>query len=87
MRRFLIGFGIALAFIVGCFASSTGFGLAKAKAAAVAEQRWSYFCFEAANVNDVNFKANAAGMRGWELVTSSTSPTGQMIWCFRQPRP
>ena len=87
MRGFLIGFSISLAFIVGCVASSTGYGLAKAEAAAVAEQRWSYFCFEAGNVNDVNFKANAAGMRGWELVTSSTSPTAQMILCFRQPRP
>jgi hypothetical protein len=87
MRGFLIGFSLCLAFIVGCVASSTRYGLPRAEAAAVVEQRWAYFCFEAGTADDVNFKANAAGMRGWELVTSSTSPNGQVIWCFRQPRP
>ena len=87
MRGFLIGLSLSLAFIVGCVASSTRYGVPRAEAAAVVEQRWSYFCFEAANVDDVNFKANAAGMRGWDLVTSTTNPNGQMVWCFRQPRP
>ena len=68
MRGFLIGLSISLAFIVGCVASSTRYGVPKAEAAAVVEQRWSYFCVEAASVDDVNFKANAAGMRGWEMV-------------------
>ncbi len=87
MRGFLIGLSISLAFIVGCAVSSTRYGVPKAQAAAVVEQRWSYFCFEAASVDDVNFKANAAGMRGWEMVTSNTESNGQMVWCFRQPRP
>ncbi len=88
MRGFLIGLSISLAFIVGCVASSTRYGVPKAEAAAVVEQRWSYFCFEAANVDDVNFKANAAGMRGWELSAATTNPGHeQMVWCFRQPRP
>jgi hypothetical protein len=87
MRGFLIGLSISLAFIVGCVASSTHWGLPRAEAAAVAGPRWSYFCFEAANVNDVNSKANAAGMRGWELVTAATNADGLMIWCLRQPRP
>ena len=86
MRGFLIGLSISLAFIVGCAVSSTRYGVPKAQAAVV-EQRWSYFCFEAANVDDVNFKANAAGMRGWEMVESNTLSSGQMVWCFRQPRP
>jgi len=87
MRGFLIGLSISLAFIVGCAVSSTRYGVPKAQAQAVVEQRWSYFCFEAASVDDVNFKANAAGMRGWELVASNTASSGQMVWCFRQPRP
>ncbi|HEY0466842.1 MAG TPA: hypothetical protein VGC79_21700, partial [Polyangiaceae bacterium] len=75
-------------FILGCVASSTRYGVPKAEAAAVVEQRWSYFCFEAANLDDVNFKANAAGMRGWEMAASTFNPgAGQMVWCFRQPRP
>jgi hypothetical protein len=87
MRGFLIGMSISLAFIVGCVASSTRYGVPRAEAAAVVEQRWSYFCFEASTVDDVHYKANAAGLRGWELVTSSTNADGQIIWCFRQPRP
>ncbi|HYQ26140.1 MAG TPA: hypothetical protein VER04_02945 [Polyangiaceae bacterium] len=88
MRGFLIGVSVSLAFIVGCVASSTRYGVPKAEAAAVVEQRWSYFCFEAGGVDDVNFKANAAGMRGWEMAASTTNPANdQMVWCFRQPRP
>ena len=88
MRGFLIGLSLSLAFIVGCVASSTRYGVPKAEAAAVVEQRWSYFCFETSSIEDVNFKANAAGMRGWEMV-ASTAPSGggQSQWCFRQPRP
>lgn len=87
MRGFLIGLSISLAFIVGCVAGSSRYGVPKAEAAAVVEQRWAYFCFEAATVEDVSFKANAAGMRGWELVTSSMNQNNQTVWCFRQPRP
>jgi hypothetical protein len=88
MRGFLIGLSISLAFIVGCVASSTRYGVPKAEAAAVVEQRWSYFCFEGNSVDDVSFKANAAGMRGWEMAGATTNTSnGQMVWCFRQPRP
>ena len=87
MRGFLLGMSLSLAFIVGCVASSTRYGVPRAEAAAVVEQRWSYFCFDANTVDDVNFKANAAGLRGWDLVTSSTNSNGQTVWCFRQPRP
>jgi len=88
MRGFLIGLSISVAFIVGCVASSTRFGVSRAEAAAVVEQRWSYFCFQASSVDDVSFKANAAGMRGWEMVTATpNSANDQMVWCFRQPRP
>ena len=87
MRGFLIGLSLSLAFIVGCVASSTRYGVPKAEAAAVVEQRWSYFCIQANDVEDLNFKANAAGMRGWDMVASTPDHNGQMIWCFRQPRP
>jgi len=87
MRGFLIGLSISLAFIVGCAVSSTRYGVPKAHAEPVVEQRWSYFCFAAGDAEDVSFKANAAGMRGWEMVASNTTPNGQAVWCFRQPRP
>ena len=88
MRGFLIGLSISLSFILGCVASSTRYGVPKAEAAAVVEQRWSYFCVEAATVDDLNFKANAAGMRGWEMAGATTNAANeQMVWCFRQPRP
>ena len=87
MRGFLIGMSIPLSFILGCVASSSRYGVPRAEAAAVVEQRWSYFCFEASTVDDIHFKANAAGMRGWEMVSSSPNASGQIIWCFRQPRP
>ncbi len=87
MRGFLIGLSVSLAFIAGCVASSTRYGVPKAEAAAVVEQRWSYFCFEASNVDDLSFKANAAGLRGWDLVTSTTKTEGGIVACFRQPRP
>jgi len=87
MRGFLIGISVSLAFIVGCVAGSSRYGVPRAEASAVVEQRWAYFCFEADTVDDVHYKANAAGLRGWELVTSSTNQAGQVIWCFRQPKP
>ena len=87
MRGFLIGLSISLAFVVGCVASSSRYGVPKAEAAAVVEQRWSYFCFEASSVDDLSFKANAAGLRGWDMVTSTAKDDGQLVSCFRQPRP
>jgi len=86
MRGFLIGLGLSFSFIAGCVASSSRFGVPRAEAAASLEQRWSYFCFDAASVADLNSKANAAGARGWELVSSTTNNEGQIVSCFRQPR-
>jgi hypothetical protein len=53
----------------------------------VEEQRWAYFCFDASTADDVHFKANAAGARGWEMVSGVSNGDGDMVWCFRQPRP
>jgi hypothetical protein len=88
MKGFLLGLTISLAFIGGCVAGATKFLLPEADASYVVEQRWSYFCFQEGNVDSVNFKANAAGSRGWELVSSAgDAKGGDPIWCFRQPKP
>jgi hypothetical protein len=87
MRGFLLGVSISIAFVVGCVAGSSEFVVPRAEAAHVTEQRWAYFCFGADSVDDVHFKANAAGMRGWEMVAAATNSDGTPIWCFRQPRP
>jgi len=87
MRQFLLGLGASAIFGVGCVAGASNFVVPKAKAAYVEEQRWAYFCFDASTADDVHFKANAAGARGWEMVSAATNSDGEVIWCFRQPRP
>ncbi|HEY5958726.1 MAG TPA: hypothetical protein VIV60_19330 [Polyangiaceae bacterium] len=84
----MFGLSISLAFIVGFVSGASKFVLPEAKASFVVEQRWAYFCFQDGNPDGVNFKANAAGARGWELVAASGDKNGtDPIWCFRQPRP
>lgn len=87
MRPFLLGLGLMAVFAAGCMAGASSLGVPKAKAAYVEEQRWSYFCFDAASTDDLHTKANAAGARGWEMVSGVSSPSGGSTWCFRQPRP
>ena len=87
MRQFLLGLGVSAIFAAGCVAGASNLAVPKAKAAYVEEQRWAYFCFEAATADDVHFKANAAGARGWEMVSAAANAEGEIIWCFRQPRP
>ena len=85
MRQFLLGLGASAIFGVGCVAGASNFAVPKAKAAYVEEQRWAYFCFDATSADDVHSKANAAGARGWEMVSGVAGPNG-MVWCFRQAR-
>jgi len=88
MRGFLFGMLVSMAFIGGCVAGASRYVVSPAKASYVVEQRWAYFCFQESNVDDVNFKANAAGARGWEMVVASgAGNAASNIWCFRQPRP
>jgi len=91
MRGFLFGLLVSLAFIGGCVAGASRYGVSSAQASNgsyVVEQRWAYFCFQESNIDDINFKANAAGARGWEMVAASGSANGASnVWCFRQPRP
>jgi hypothetical protein len=90
MRPILLGLGLSAVFAVGCFAGASSLGVPKAQAARVAEQRWAYFCFDAESTEDVHLKANAAGARGWEMVSGVSHAQGQgtaTTWCFRQPRP
>ncbi|MBN2191473.1 MAG: hypothetical protein JW751_01550 [Polyangiaceae bacterium] len=88
MRGFILGLSVSLAFIVGCVAGSVGVFPRAASAVQVEEQRWAYFCFERAKVDEINDIANGAGMRGWEMVAAASGKgDGVPIWCFRQPRP
>jgi hypothetical protein len=89
MRQFLLGLGVSVVFMAGCVAGASSFAVPKANAARVEEQRWAYFCFDASTADDVHFKANAAGARGWDMVSAAPSSdgSGTTIWCFRQPRP
>ncbi|HVY32550.1 MAG TPA: hypothetical protein VHB79_38695 [Polyangiaceae bacterium] len=87
MRSFLLGLGLMAVFAAGCMAGASSLGVPKAEAARVEEQRWSYFCFDASSTDDLHTKANAAGARGWEMVSGVASPSGITTWCFRQPRP
>jgi hypothetical protein len=87
MRQFLLGLGASAIFGIGCVAGASNFAVPKAKAASVDGPRWAYFCFDASTAEDVHFKANAAGARGWEMVSAATNSDGEVIWCFRQPKP
>ena len=87
MRKILIAVALGAVFGAGCVAGAASLAVHKADAAYVQEQRWAYFCFQADSVDDVHYKANAAGRRGWEMVAASPSSSGGPIWCFRQPQP
>ncbi len=87
MRQFLVGLGVSAVFAAGCVAGARDLAVPKARAAQVEEQRWAYFCFDATSAEDVHFKANAAGARGWEMVSGVPNNAGGATWCFRQPRP
>jgi hypothetical protein len=88
MRKFLLGLGLVAVFAAGCVAGASNLAVPKARAAHVEEQRWAYFCVDAQSTEDIHFKANAAGARGWEMVSGVSYPGGSSsTWCFRQPRP
>ncbi len=84
MRQLLIGLSVTAIFAAGCVAGASRWGVPRAEARE--DQRWAYFCFEAGTANEIHTKANAAGARGWELVSSATNAAGSVIWCFRQPK-
>ncbi len=86
MRQFLLGLGVSAVFGAGCVAGAGSFAVPKAKAAYAEEQRWAYFCFDASTAEDAHSKANAAGARGWEMVSAASNADGEVIWCFRQAR-
>lgn len=80
---------VALATCLGALAQS-GFARAEsqpmtARSAAATVSTWAYLCLEARTAAEVMTKANEAGARGWELVSSAPGERGP-IWCFRQPR-
>jgi hypothetical protein len=89
MRQFLLGLGVCALFVAGCVAGASTFAVPRANAATVGgeAQRWAYFCFDADSSEDVHEKANAAGARGWQMVSGVTKAGGGATWCFKQPRP
>jgi len=86
-RQVLVGLGLCAVFAAGCVAGASNLAVPKARAAYAEEQRWAYFCFDAASADDIHTKANAAGARGWEMVSGVSNPGGGGTWCFRQPKP
>ncbi len=88
MRGFLVGISVSVAFIAGALFAGVfnGHLVSTASAAPKAGREWGYLCIQEGNVDQVAYKANAAGARGWEMVSASQSETGEPIWCFRQPR-
>lgn len=88
MRGFFVGVSLSVAFIAGALFGGLleGRVVSTASAAPSTGRAWAYFCFEEANVDQVAYKANAAGARGWEMVSATTGGSGEAIWCFRTPR-
>ena len=43
----------------------------------------AYLCFDGYSAADITDKANAAGARGWRMVSSTSHGEGS-IWCFEQ---
>lgn len=78
--------GLIAVFGAGCVAGAASLAVHKADAYVV-EQRWAYFCSQGDSVDDVHYKSNAAGRRGWEMIAAAPSTSGGPIWCFRQPQP
>jgi hypothetical protein len=87
MRQFLLGLGVSAVFVAGCVTGASSLGVPRANAAHGDGRSWAYFCFDAATADDVHLKANAAGAKGWEMVSAAPNPDGNIIWCFKQPRP
>jgi len=86
-RQLLVGLGLCAVFVAGCVAGASNLAEPKARAAYAEGQRWAYFCFDAASADDIHSKANAAGARGWEMVSGVSNPGGGGTWCFRQLKP
>jgi hypothetical protein len=81
---------VAFVFLVGCAVGGAAgrFVVPPASAQQVAAglQRWEYSCFTAEAMGGALKKANAAGLQGWELV-STTSTNEYGYWCFKRPLP
>jgi hypothetical protein len=81
MRRIFLAVAAGAWSAAGC--ALGGAALPDAKATQP-EARWSYLCFEAATVDEVQLKANAAGAQGWEMSSAASGQGAKTVWCFRQ---
>lgn len=82
MRRVLLGSTLLVGFAAGCARQG-----AAPPDQAPPSPRWAYFCFQEGDPEQVNYKANAAGAEGWELVAAGSAHSSAAIWCFRRKRP
>ena len=86
MRR-IKRLAVAVIFVTGCatgLVAREAFSVPKALAQSNAP-RWSYFCIDENDRDELEKKLNAAGAQGWELVTgTNTSKPFNMYWCMRR---
>ncbi len=81
---------VAVIFVTGCATGLVArevFTVPQALAQSTAP-RWSYFCIDENDRDDLEKKLNQAGAQGWELVSSGAGPKSFSIyWCLRRPAP
>lgn len=89
MRR-IKKLAVAVIFVTGCatgLVAREAFSVPQALAQSTAP-RWSYFCIDENDREDLEKKLNTAGAQGWELVTAGSSVKSYGIyWCLRRPAP
>ena len=90
MRGFILGASLSLVFIVGCVAGVAAKPLIIPEASAqqaASMEKWQYYCFRDFDTARITKTANAAGKKGWELVTAAAAG-GPMVthptWCFKR---
>ncbi len=89
-RSYLLGLGLAVAFIVGCAASQVASQIVvKPARAGTNPQKWEYYCIRG-NATTDGF--NKLGAEGWELTAGGgaaygTGKKGTVVfqWCFKRP--
>jgi len=88
MRNFMLGLSLSAMFIVGCLVGSTrSSDTVPAVSAAPAGQRFSYYCLDENDNDDLTKYAKKMGRAGWRLTTAAGSGvpgSKTMIWCFEK---
>jgi hypothetical protein len=87
MRTIKLGSALAVAFLVGCMASTIApFKLAPARANE--GPRWEYLCTQEPSYQHLIDHLNERGAEGWELVVTADHPVALLQqgtnWCFKR---